>query len=109
MTASGNSVDKTCTSLNACRTNFISRDAERDEDLSGFPGGRFLPGDRQQLTVRRMRSFLSAHRFESNDQAILVHINADHLLHNHHAAIVRVCAAGSWLAVLGDKMLIHRF
>jgi len=55
-----------------------------------------------------MRSFLSAHRFESNDQAILVHINADHLLRNHHAAIVRVCATGRWLVVLGHKMLIHR-
>ena len=56
-----------------------------------------------------MRSFLSARRFESNDQPILVYINADHLLRNHHAAIVRVCAAGTWLVVLGDKMLIHRF
>ena len=37
-----------------------------------------------------------------------MHINADHLLRNH-AAIVRVCSAGTWLAVLADKMLIHRF
>jgi len=36
-----------------------------------------------------------------------MHINADHLLRNH-AAIVRVCAAGTWVAVLGDKILIHR-
>src|SRR5467141_334802 len=99
-------VDKTCTSLNACRANFISGDAERDEDLPGSPGRRFLPRDRQQLTICRMR-FLSARRFESNHQPILVHINADHLLRNH-AAIVRVCSAGTWLAGLADKMLIHR-
>jgi hypothetical protein len=36
-----------------------------------------------------------------------MHINADHLLRNYHAAIVRVCAAGTWLAVLGAKMLTH--
>src|SRR6266436_5915679 len=107
MTTSRNSVDKTCASLNAGRTNFISGDAERDEDLSGFPGRRFLPRDRQQLTICRMRSFLSARGFEPDGQPILVQINADHLLRNH-AAIVRVCTAGSWLAGLGNKMLIHR-
>ena len=32
-----------------------------------------------------------------------MHINADYLLAN-----VRVCAAGTWVAVLGDKMLIYR-
>ena len=104
-----NSVDKTCASLNACRANFISGDAERDEDLSGFPGRPFLPRDRQQLTICRMRFFLSACGFESNDQSILVYINADYLLGNRHAAIVRGCAARSWPAVLGHKMLIHRF
>ena len=36
-----------------------------------------------------------------------MHFNVDHLLGNHHAAIVRVCGARSWLAVLGDKMLVH--
>ena len=56
-----------------------------------------------------MRSFLSDRRFESNDKAIRVHLNADHVLRNHYAAIVRVCAAGTWLVALGDKMLIHRF
>ncbi len=52
--------------------------------------------------------FLSARRFESNHQPILVHINADQLLRNHHAVIVCLCAAGTWLVVLGAKMLIHR-
>ena len=33
-----------------------------------------------------------------------MHINADHLLRNQ-PAIVRFCGAGSWLAVLGDKLL----
>src|SRR5260221_9291581 len=56
-----------------------------------------------------MKSFLSARRFESNHQAILVHINPDYLLRDHHAAMVCVRAAGTWLAVLGAKMLIHRF
>ncbi len=56
-----------------------------------------------------MGFFLSACGFESNDQAILVHINAEHLLRNHHAAIVGICSVGTWLAVLGDKMLIYRF
>jgi hypothetical protein len=55
-----------------------------------------------------MRSFLSARRFESNHQPILVYINAGHVLRNH-AAIVRVCADGTWLVVPGDKMLIQRF
>src|SRR5260370_1424049 len=50
-----------------------------------------------------MRSFLSARRFELNDQAIPVHINAKYFLRNHHAAIVRVCAAGRWLAVLAGE------
>jgi hypothetical protein len=36
-----------------------------------------------------------------------VHINADHLLRDH-AAVVRVCAAGAGLVVLGDKVLIDR-
>ena len=44
-TTSGDSVDKTRSSFNACRANFISGNAERDEDLSGFPGRRFLPRD----------------------------------------------------------------
>jgi hypothetical protein len=56
-----------------------------------------------------MRSFLSARGFETNDQPVLMHINADHLLRNHYAATVRVCAARSWLVALGHKMLIHRF
>jgi hypothetical protein len=56
-----------------------------------------------------MRSFLGDRRLESNEQAILVHINADHLLRNHQVAIVRVCTAGSGLVVLGHEMLIHRF
>jgi hypothetical protein len=60
------------------------------------------------LVICRIRSFLGARRFEPDDQAILVNINADHLLCNH-AAIVRLCAAGSWLALPGAKMLIHRF
>src|SRR3979490_2179948 len=47
-------------SLNAGWTNFVSGDAERDEDLSGFPGRRFLPRDRQQLTICRIRFFLVA-------------------------------------------------
>src|SRR5437762_5200571 len=51
-----------------------------------------------------MRSFFSTRWFESNDQPILVHINADHLFRDH-AAVVRVC---SWLAVLRYKMLIDR-
>ena len=41
--------------------------------------------------------------------AILVHINADHLLRNHGAGIIRVCDAGPWLLMLGDKIPIHRF
>src|ERR1700687_3045263 len=61
------------------RTYFAPRDAERDEDLSGFPGRWFLPRDRQQWTICRMRSFVSA------------------------------CAVRTWLVVLGYKMLIHRF
>jgi hypothetical protein len=83
-------------------------DAERDEDLSGFPGRGFLPRYRKQLIICRLIRFLTARRFESKDQPIPVHINAEHLLGNH-AAIVRVRSAGSWLAVLGDKVLIHRF
>src|SRR5260370_42367438 len=55
-----------------------------------------------------MRFFLIACRFESNDQPILVDINTVHLLRDRHAAIARVCAAGTWLVVLGGKMLIHR-
>src|SRR6266446_5484981 len=96
MTTSRNSVDKTCASLNAGRTNFVSGDAERDEDLSGFPGRRFFPRNRQQLTICRMGSFLSARRFQSDDQPILVYINADHLLRNYPASIVQLCAAGTW-------------
>jgi hypothetical protein len=41
--------------------------------------------------------------------AILVHINADHLLRNHRAGIIRVCGAGPRLLMLGDKIPIHRF
>jgi hypothetical protein len=93
-------------SIRIGRTSFRGG-AERDEDLSGFPGRRFLPRDRQKLTVCQMRSFLSDRRFESNDQPILVHINADHSLRNH-PAMVRVCAAGAGLVVLGDKVLIDR-
>jgi hypothetical protein len=52
-----------------------------------------------------MRSFLSVCRSESNNQPILVHINADHLLRNQ-AATVRVRAVGTWLALPGRKMLI---
>src|SRR6266404_2885061 len=78
---------KTCASLDPDRANFISGDAERDEDLLGFPGRRFLPRDRQRLTIRRTRFFLSARQFEPDEQAILVHINANHLLPDH-AAIV---------------------
>jgi len=51
-----------------------------------------------------MRSFLSARRFQSNHQPILVYINAGHVLRNH-AAIVRMCNAGTSLIMLGDKML----
>src|SRR5258708_22134518 len=56
-----------------------------------------------------MRSFLSANGFEPNDQAIVVHINADHLLRNRQAAVVRMYAAGTWLVTLGGMMHIQRF
>lgn len=42
MTASGDRANEARASLNAGRTNCVSRDAARDEDLSGFPGRRFL-------------------------------------------------------------------
>jgi hypothetical protein len=32
-----------------------------------------------------------------------VHINADHLLRNHRAGIIRVRGAGPWLLMLGTK------
>src|SRR5260370_1565517 len=48
-------------------------------------------------------------RSKSNDQPVLLHINADHLLRNHPAGSVRMCDAGTSQALLGDKMLIHRF
>jgi hypothetical protein len=51
--------DEARSAFDPCRANFISGNAERDKDLSGFPGRRFLPRDRKQLIVRRMRSFLS--------------------------------------------------
>src|SRR5205823_14594058 len=55
-TTSGDGVNKTRSPFDSCCANFISGNTERDEDLSGFPGRRFLPRDRQQLTICGMRS-----------------------------------------------------
>src|SRR5205823_13726930 len=48
-----NCVDEARSAFDPDRANFIAGDAERDEDLSGFPGRRLLPRDRQQFTICR--------------------------------------------------------
>ena len=46
-TTSGDGVNKTRSPFDTCCANVISGNADRDEDLSGFPGRRFPPRDRR--------------------------------------------------------------